>query len=334
MNDAKQFLLKVFLAYIGLEIFLVFIAPNLEMGVERQRYYSKLRPPQLAESIVQWQTVHTLTNAKPYDVIFLGDSSCLMGLVPKSFNEETGLKSLNICTTGWLYIDGHVELLDLYLSHATPPKYLVYYFATSSFADSYNENEKRGHLTQFRNWMRLPGRDWYTYLPTYHLRGYLRYYLEEFARDPRDLDMRPKQLQLSDSEVRDLIFRNEGYLPEINREPMRENSYSVRNDFHPDAMPGFVKLMKVADKHGIKVLFVTNPLPDVAKNDITQKFFDKYKHDLVEGLEGHRFEFVEEPLRTYRNAFFGSLNHLTEEGAKQNTLDVAKIFNTAMEPKN
>src|SRR5215470_15386989 len=71
--------------------------------------------PTLAESIVQWQVSNLRDDLGPVDVVFFGDSSCLMGVMPRIVEDETGLRCWNFGTLGWLSTDGHADLLQLFV---------------------------------------------------------------------------------------------------------------------------------------------------------------------------------------------------------------------------
>ncbi|MEI7493801.1 MAG: hypothetical protein WCJ92_04295 [Alphaproteobacteria bacterium] len=78
--------------------------------------------------MLDYKTSHVNQNN---DVIFVGDSSCLMGVSPKIIEEETGLKVLNLATYGGSGIIGYEAILRKYLKFNSPPKLIVYYISPS-----------------------------------------------------------------------------------------------------------------------------------------------------------------------------------------------------------
>jgi hypothetical protein len=66
------------------------------------------------------------TNA---DIVFVGDSSLLMGLQPKVIKEWTGFSSYNLGVPGEAFCMSGEILLNVYLAHNRPPKALVLYLS-------------------------------------------------------------------------------------------------------------------------------------------------------------------------------------------------------------
>src|SRR5437588_376835 len=73
----------------GIYGFLRFAAPTT-----RYNGSSMNKTPNLVDSLVQWQVVNMIA-AEPTEVIFFGDSSCLMGVMPNTIAARTGQSAWN-----------------------------------------------------------------------------------------------------------------------------------------------------------------------------------------------------------------------------------------------
>src|SRR5262249_43943317 len=106
---------------------------------------------------IQWQVSHLLTNPETQDVVFFGDSSCLMGIVPGEVTRESGLRGWNFGTLGVLTTDGHADLLDLYLRGHSTPSLAVYHLSMYPLVLTNKEAERSGYWAPFRDWL---AREW------------------------------------------------------------------------------------------------------------------------------------------------------------------------------
>ena len=117
-----------------------------------QRYKMHKRPS-VEESIVQWQVYHLFDAVEPQDVVLIGDSSCLMGVMPDVITEETGLKAWNLGTVGTLSIAGHARILEQYLKKNGPPQVVVYHVTPTTLRFTQQDIDKLGYYSQFREWL-------------------------------------------------------------------------------------------------------------------------------------------------------------------------------------
>src|SRR5262249_10325294 len=105
----------------------VWPTPETPAGVVQSERFWSGEPaprgvPSLEESIIQWQAYHLLTSVDDQNVLFVGDSSCLMGVMPQVIAQKTGQKCWNLGTIGFMATDGHADMLDLYLAKNRPPQ--------------------------------------------------------------------------------------------------------------------------------------------------------------------------------------------------------------------
>lgn len=90
-----------------------------------RRFLRNYRVPSQWEH-VQGKMDYALSSTEYNDVIFLGSSSCEMGVNAKQFDELTGLRSYNLAAQGMLGIDAFTLILESYLAHHPTPRIVVF----------------------------------------------------------------------------------------------------------------------------------------------------------------------------------------------------------------
>src|SRR5262245_37674516 len=105
----------------------------------------------LEYSIVHWQMRHLLESSDQ-DVIFFGDSSCLMGVKPRVVQDATGLKTSNYGMLGYLGTKGHALLFRLFLERHTAPRLAVYYVCAYPLEASQKDIDDAGMLRALQEW--------------------------------------------------------------------------------------------------------------------------------------------------------------------------------------
>jgi hypothetical protein len=69
------------------------------------------------------------------DVVIDGDSTALVGIIPSILQQSTGLKTCNLAeTAGVKAVDGNL-VLDTYLQHNRPPRYILFQFAPENLTN-------------------------------------------------------------------------------------------------------------------------------------------------------------------------------------------------------
>lgn len=102
-----------------------FLAGPVDVAV--QRFYPADRVPTVGESIVYWKYNFLLRSEKtrPYRIVAVGDSSCLMGVVPKVIEAKTGRKTLNLGIDGSYGMGLQTDMLELYMAKYAPPELVI-----------------------------------------------------------------------------------------------------------------------------------------------------------------------------------------------------------------
>ena len=67
------------------------------------------------------------------DVVIDGDSTALVGVLPRIIEQRTGLKTCNISEVAGIKLVNGMMVLDDYLAHNRRPQYLVFVFAPENF---------------------------------------------------------------------------------------------------------------------------------------------------------------------------------------------------------
>jgi hypothetical protein len=98
----------------------------LSQMYDEQRYLPQYRAPTSSETIVYAQMAYALESDEANDILFIGDSGCLTGVVTPMIEARTGARAYNLGTLGSLGPDVHVAILEAYLQHHPPPQTLVY----------------------------------------------------------------------------------------------------------------------------------------------------------------------------------------------------------------
>ncbi len=95
-------------------------------SAEEQRQYLKTyRAPFDSEAFFSYAIDYALDSSEPNDVVFVGDSSCLAGIDPNQFADQSGQRAYNLGTLGMLGPDGQLLLVRRYLEHHPPPRAVV-----------------------------------------------------------------------------------------------------------------------------------------------------------------------------------------------------------------
>lgn len=316
-----------------------------EVAVRTERYYRYggwiRTSPTPEESIIQWQVHHLLMDVPPQEVIFVGDSSCLMGIVPQRITERTGLPAWNLGTVGSLSTHGHARILELYLQRhtATKPKLVVCYLAPPTLLRTSEQVAELGVLNRFHEWLDgadagLTGRAPLAQLPGYRLRRPLYAAAGQMLGDSRPtpvLDVKRGHFP-SDDSIRQTLLKNRGYLPE----PRKRTWLPVPNS-HPTPMPtpdslsGIVRMFELAQRHSVELLFVMTPLPESYRTREYEQAFRHLEQRLCEAAHPYPNVKLSQPLLRYcRDEDFGTLHHLSETAAPGNSDQVAGLIGNTL----
>ncbi len=75
------------------------------------------------------------------DVVVYGDSTALVGVVPKVIEERTGLKTCNVAEVAGVQVTNGMMVLDTYLQNNRAPRFIVFTYAPENLNDAVNWTE-------------------------------------------------------------------------------------------------------------------------------------------------------------------------------------------------
>jgi hypothetical protein len=117
---------------------------------EDERQFLKCyRAPNSPEAEMLFPMEYALESGEYNDVIFIGDSSCRMGIDPIQFTELTGLIAYNLGGQLSLGIEGIQLILDAYLRRHPQPRAVVFCATPNLLDDQPSEEPWRGMHERF-----------------------------------------------------------------------------------------------------------------------------------------------------------------------------------------
>lgn len=280
-------------------------------------FYTLDRLPTFEESIVQWQIDYCRHNRQAQDVLLLGDSSCLMGLRPKLIMRQTDLKAHNVGTLSWLQIEGHRELLQLFVENHGPPRLVVYHVSPLTLGFK----SPGEYLARLRDYLDPdPQRPW---LPSLAYRRTIRNGpLFELIKE--DLLGTPRGVFPSDAEVRQILRDRRGAMTE-RRTDAWSKAPDVRVTLPPYAVTSLEELFRFAGDHRSQVLVMINPLPVIARTADNLASLDRLTTDLRRVVDRFPNAHLFDPaVRFYCDDLCFSVEHVYEAGARRNTQELVR----------
>ena len=307
-----------------IEWMIAVLSPHATTDLLSHRFYNATQVPTLDESIVQWQIYNLFTSDENPDLLFLGDSSCLMGVVPQEVKAKTGLSTLNLGTIGSLWTEGHAEILELFLKKHRAPQYLVYYITDYPISISRRRIEEIGFLARFNRWIGTADTSMLSILPSFRLRGEVPGFWAGLTRAQSRL-AEPRGPFPSDDETRQILTVTKGHMSEP-RVGGIDVPFKYTPEFSRDAIPGLTRMLEITKNASIRVILVMNPLPESARVPETERAFEQLQNALQEVLSPYKHVRVFSPfLRFYPvNQCSGDCHHLIESGAVQNSQEVGE----------
>ncbi len=289
----------------------IFARSSATAPPEQQRpFYTFDRVPTFEESIVQGQIDFCRNNRQPQDVLLLGDSSCLMGLRPKLIVQQTGRNAWNIGTLSWLQIEGHLELLKLYVEHHGPPRLVVYHVSPYTLGFK----APGDYLARLRDHLD-PQRPW---LPSLAYRRTIRTgpLFELMKEDLLDTE---RGVFPSDAEVRRILRDRRGAMTERRTDTWLKPP-SVQVTLPPYAVATLDELFHFAGERGFGLLVMICPMPEIARTPQNVASLDRLAADLrqIVGRSPHA-ELFDPAIRFYPDELCYSVEHVYEDGAIRNT---------------
>ncbi|MDP8235926.1 MAG: hypothetical protein P9M08_06055 [Candidatus Erginobacter occultus] len=296
----------------------------------RHRLYSPAVAPDIAESIVQWQVAHATLVNEQQDLLLLGDSACLNGLLAVELMERTGLKTWNLGTFGFTYTTGHADILELFIERNGPPRFLIYYTSYYPLARDRGTRAVRSWLGRLQQWL-APAERTSHLLPSLRYRRELRDSIWALGREEigyAGLDV-PRGKFGSDNEVRRELWENRGSFPrgaeEVFPEDRFEDGISWNPRFHPDCEGGLRRIAKTAREYSFPVIILFSPLPEAANSKAVRRQVADLEANLERVFARYPGVSLYQPfLRFYPDDHCIDMRHLTFAGTKRQTEEIAR----------
>ena len=293
--------------------------------------------PTLEESIIQWQVHHLLTAVPPQDVLFVGDSSCLMGVIPAVITKGTELQTWNLATVGSLSTQGQADILDLYLAkHSTSqPKLVVCYLAPPTLARDQAEIERQGVYNGLREWLHGADAGLSANLPLARLPGYrLRRPVYQTATQLLGTSRQgplvhvPRGPFPSDEEMGRTLLETRGYFAETRRNHLPAIEPATNHLLlTADSLRGIVRMFESTHARSIDLVFMMTPLPGRYRKPQDDQAYRKLADTLTAAARPFPKVKIHSPLlRYFDDACFGTPHHLTKAGAERNSSELVEII--------
>lgn len=303
-------------------------------GLLDNRFYPPNRIPALEESIIQWQVYHALNVQQPIDILFLGDSSALMGLRPTLIQARTGLTCWDIGTLDYLSTPGNVDILEMFLrQHPTPPKVVVYHIISWSFSLSQSSLQQFGYIDRLQKWVSLSLSEKKNlsagnFLPSMQYRRTAQRLLTTFSMQENEAWLNsPRGPYPSDNEIRQTLLKNQGAMTEVVRADSVDQYLDLRRMLRidPSIVAEIRRLIDICARASIRLIFVTNPIPNVAETAENREGLTSMEAQLQQIVQGNKHVTFYTPFaRFYPVELCNSYNHLTEAGAIRNSEEVSQ----------
>ena len=247
----------------------------------------------------------------------MGDSSALMGLIPKEIEQRAGARTENLAMIQPLGLPGQVDMLELYLQHHPPPRIAVFQFSEPNLSLTEADLERYGMLDGFRTW--IGRRDRVVDLwPSTRLRAVARAAIGggwyEASRN--------------DAAIREFMVRHRGYF----REPEVAVDWSrikaPRVGVTPESVAQLTRLFELTRRHGVQLWLRHGPIPEVFKDPARDALIAADERQVRELAAKWPNVQVLGPWARYApSEYFFDYQHLILDGALVNSVHLAQRLN-------
>lgn len=272
--------------------------------------------------MIQWQ-VDRLTR-EAAELVIIGDSSAMMGLEPRMFEDELRLSTQHFGTVCWLHTDGHADLIGLYLEVHGPPRVVVYQMGTLIHSVPRSDVVATGLLENFRHWFGAGSGQFPVPLPSLGRRGAARSLVEgqqcaasylgvSRGREPSDLVVR-EELELTNG-------------MSVSHAPRRgsANVPPPLQPYQPSVESGLARMMEASGRVGFRLFVVHAPIPDIFDRPDVAANYQEVEDALAElGAEYANASVVGPFARFPSTEAFANFEHLTPDGARFNFVVIAR----------
>lgn len=272
--------------------------------------------PTFTQAVLQAQVERLDALEGGADILVLGDSSCLTGIVPAGLDYLLGGHTENLCTIAPVGVQGHLLLLRRYLEGQPAPTLIIYQFALGTVSATPEDLAKAGLLPALNDWL---GEDtaasrW----PTHRLRGPARAALGDWLRaDESNFDA-----------LAQFLRANQGFAIDPNdlagTKGLRPDGRALPTPVDPAAAAALEQLLALAAGHGAQVLFVRSPIPLILRSEERLAALDQQAMWWTAFAARHQEATLRLPYaRFVPTGSLRTYEHLTPEAALDYTMELA-----------
>ena len=302
------------------------------LPVEAVPFHQRGAVPTVEESIIEWQVLDAWRGIGAQDVVFAGDSSCLMGVQADAFEGLTGLRTRNLATMGWLGLQGQADVVRIALEHAPAPRLVVVQAAWLTLTFDQSDFDRTDALARFRSWIGREPPPAIAPPSRRHrdaLLAGLRAGLHGGALEDDHLRRARGAYPSHEDMGRELRERQGSFTElrpvEIARVP------AVREPMTDEALDGLAAVAEVAAAAGAELRFVLAPLPDASRTPEADALLAEARARMEQRL-GPQVVVAGTWGRFYSEEQFATPTHLTAEGAARNTREIAQALGVLRTP--
>ena len=283
------------------------------------RFCPVTRKPTTSESVMQWQVMNNLDADGSCDILINGDSSGLVGLIPKEIRCQTGLTTRNVSTISLIGIEGHLGILKLLTAQQGPPKLMVYHMAEGLLSPTAEDVEAIGHYARARPWLDTLARGW-SWPPSRAFRDEVAGWLMSEERLEANLASKRGGTWPSDDEVHVILSEQKGFLgDEYSRMDWRKyRRLETELSEHGERM--LREMFSFAKAHDVRVLLMFNPSPETVRIPENEEGWRELEARLSRLAADFANVKILRPLaRFYPDDWCATKTHLKPEGARRET---------------
>ena len=309
------------LLLVSLVVVIECVAYVSQLPVEPHRAFAPSdQIPNLEESIVQAKLDFIDEDKQKVDLVVLGDSSGLMGVDATLLAKQTGLSTYNLCTIGWLGVEGHVMLLREFMAKHGVPAVVVYHFAPSTMSITEKRLEEVKDLTRLKWTLGLEEPSYL--LPSLKYRTPIRNVITP------DFSELPRGRWPSHAETMHRLAERAGSMSELHRDDWLSVP-QVSGKLSDCQQQSVRQLVDLARRSGFRLYLIANPLPEIAKTADNLAALQRLEEALERTIEGDETVHLHQPLeRFYANEMCATINHLHPDAVDKNTATIAAWVST------
>ncbi len=302
---------------------------NLEKTLVEKTLYNPGQVPEVGMTVVQSKIESILQEEDDshVELLVFGDSSGLMGVESAILEKETQQRTYNLCTTGFLGIEGNLFLLKHYIKKHGVPSVVLFHSAPETWGYSEEQFQQWGWLQLLKQYLENPDEKLnrtYQKLPSQNFR-----YLAQTAIFPESFTKRfldsPRGRFQSHNDLLKSLTERKGSMDEVIEQIDLNHQSKFEGGVSATQLRAFRQLIKFSKQQGFQLCVVCNPIPELYRTPRREKFISEMEQTIISQTEGHENHVVVyQPLMQFvPNEWSVSLNHLSPNYKREYTRKLA-----------